>query len=321
MSDSATSDQLRIEDVLEFNEQLRSIESMRVPIGLGFEFGKESLSNQLMKISSSLTIQQVRGKSIELALAEDRSIPNQYRVSLISWARSGRSFHAVQPLVEIGRWRRDAVSQVNSTLLEPLILLVLVYCGFVCLMWSLIPNLESVYSQIHKPPGVSLSIMSSIRASAMWWGPVVPILIVGILAVWKRTVAHANLSWIPESFLETQAVRKANQADSLACLIESGLGSASATELTNGTANAPSPTTLSPLARWASGIEDRPSIQVDALRCVTRIYRDTLQYQLIRWSRWYSIAIGTLIGGSLVLALGVCLFAPIIELLYTLVLP
>jgi type II secretory pathway component PulF len=316
--------QLTIDDVLEFNEQLMFMESIKIPLELGFQMDRSLLDNKLLEIKSRLAIRHLQGKTIEEVLLEDQEIPSQYRASLVAWARGGRSIRSISSLVMLGRWRRNAVKQLNTALIQPLTLLALVYLGFLCLFWILIPNLEGIYMQIRKQPGICLSILSRIRSWEYVWGPAFPIIALAIVLAWRAWIPKSNLRMLPQKLLETTAVRNSNLAESLAGLIDAGHTPEQAVSWVNRDkidVDRSKQSAMPPLIQWALVENREADEQAIGLRFFGEIYRNPLRYSMSRSGRNYSSILGAILAGMLVLGFGLSLFLPMIELLYTLVLP
>lgn len=319
----ASDRELNIDDVLALNAQLQSLSEANVPIDLGFRVSKQTLSQKLSQISSQIALQNARGKTIEQAVVEDPSIPIQYRVSLIAWSQGKTGTDAISPLNAIGQRRRDVVATLNRSLLEPLILLVLVYCGFLYLVLTLVPHLEEIYSQIRTTPGGSLKMLMRVRDWLPYWGPGLPLLVIAAVVSWRSRLPSSNLRWLPIEFRDLGWVEKANHADNLARL-EENLAIAkplSETNFASGLGEEFTAKNPSPLLKWASSCSDEHHAKAAAFRFVGQTFRDSAKWRVVRWSSVLPSALAAILGGLLVLGYSLSLFVPMIELLGTLARP
>ena len=319
----ASDRELNIDDVLAFNAQLQSLSEANLPIDLGFRVSKQTLSQKLSQISSQIALQNARGKTIEQAVVEYPSIPIQYRISLIAWSQGKTMTDAISPLNAIGHWRRDVVATLNRSLLEPLILLVLVYCGLMYLVITLVPHLEEIYSQIRTTPGVSLKILMQVRDWLPYWGPGLPVLVIAACLFWRSRLPSSNMRWLPVEFKDSSWVEKANHADNMARLEENlanerPLSENHSVSRLGQELTAKNP---SPLLKWASSCTDDPNAKAGALRFVGHTFREAAKWRVVRWSSVLPNALAVFLGGLLVLGYALSLFAPMIELLCTLARP
>lgn len=319
----ASDRELNIDDVLAFNAQLQSLSEANVPIDLGFRVSKQTLAQTLNQISSQIALQSARGKTIEQAVAEDPTIPIQYRVSLMAWSQGKTRTDAISPMNAIGQGRRDVVATLNRSLLEPLILLVLVYCGLIYLVLTLVPQLKEIYFQIRTPPGGSLKMLMRARDWLPYWGPGLPILVIAAVVFWRSRLPSSNLRWLPIEFKDLGWVEKANHADNLARR-EENLATAkplSEPNLVSGLGEEFAAKNTSPLLKWASSCSDDHHAKVGALRFAGQTFRESAKWGVVRWSSVLPSAIAVILGGLLVLGYSLSLFVPMIELLCTLARP
>jgi type II secretory pathway component PulF len=313
--------------VLAFNENLNALAAAGLPIDLGMDQGHEAIHERLEKFNESLMLRVARGQSIEQAIAQETALPSRYRAALWIWLRSGDPTIALDGIVAPAATRRNFGSDVSQALVYPLIVFILTFAGFLALCWLLVPRLEAMYRQIWQTPSESLAILIRCRETMPYWGPAVPLLVVLAVIAWRWRAPRASWRWVPGSAKYFHAAQYAELATQMANLLESGCGQDESLALLGplygsgaDLESAPSES-LPPLLRWAirGDIDDqsRPGV----LRVMAQAYRQSAEQQLSLWRLVAPSFCGALLGGMFVLAYGVGLFLPVVQLLKTIALP
>jgi type II secretory pathway component PulF len=341
---------LTLDDVLSFNEELLTLAKTGLPIELAVGDDYAALSRKLSHANAKLALEVGRGRPLEDALAEAVELTPQYRSALKTWVRCDRSPEALEGLTGVAQGRRRIQADVAYALLQPLVLLVLVYCGFTYMVLVNAPRLEGMYTQFWHPPGPGLRVLLAARQTQPVWGIAVPVLIILGLVWWKLGADRWDFRWLPWRTKTLAALRKANYAESVASLLERqhSLGQALAvlgpppSDDTSGreayaaatqrlieaerhseplAVHDPALQPLPPLLRWAFTSGLTGTALANVLRFAARNYLETARRKLSFWRVWFPIILGSLIGGSLVLLYGLSLFLPMVELLRTLTQP
>ena len=305
----------KLDDVLDFNEFLLKLANAGVPIGLDALDGTEKLSEKLTAINSRVAMAVARGNTVSQFLDADRTLPAQYRSSLALWLYCDRSPNALNALNECANERNKIEKLVGLAFLQPLILLGLIALGVVFLLLGLSPKLEATYSQIKLKPGYGLQLLMLARQQIGIWGLVIPILIAFGLLVWSRNRTHWNFSWFPGRKRVLEMMRKSDYAEGFANLLEHDLSIKHAQTVMGEFKCERNPQRPRPLLQWAMCDEVNNEDKANALHFAARVYRDLAKSRTSQLAAWFPVVVGALIGGLFVLGYALCLFAPMIELL------
>jgi type II secretory pathway component PulF len=300
--DMQHSQDIRIEDVLAFNEQLRIIAASGVPLDLGNGQLSDSLTSTLTDIGTSVAIQHAKGLALESVFT--KSIPTQYRQSVLSWVANNPTL-ALDPLVQFGQNRRDWVSRWRTSIHQPWILLLLAYLGAIYLLQTLVPSFESIYAQIRKEPGPGLSVLIWIKTNWLLAMVGVPVAAIAVSFLWTFVVSKRMLGWLPRRVLDEEFVEKANQARNLLGTLGADAGHAA----------------LSPLLAWATDANKSVSQRAEALLFAEQLYLQLSREPSMRWRQLLPVLFASLSGGLIVIGFALGLFVPVVELLYHLTSP
>lgn len=170
------------------------------------------------------------------------------------------------------------------------------------------------------------------------WGPLVPLLILAAVLLWRRGSGKTH-AWIPLAGRYAATVAHANFADQLATLMEKDVPLPEALELASGvtgnhalvaasaalaaahqrgetlTADDERVRRLPPMLRWAltGDLGDQPLPEI--LRFAAQTYRQSAERQAAVWRVALPALIGALVGGAIVLAYGLSMFGSLIGML------
>ena len=321
-----------LDDVLAFNDYLLKLAGAGVPIGLGISEDTATLSEQLSEINSKIAMGVARGNTVRQTLESDIELPLQYRSSLATWLYCDKSPDALAALSECADQRVEMERVFGFAFLQPLILLGLVYCGFLFLLLSVAPKMEAMNSQIGSTPGIGLQVLMAARETIWFWGIAIPLIVALGLALWKRQGSSWILHWFPERGSISETTQKANYVEGFANLLEHGQSVVQAQSLLGSYKNQRKTVQIQPgntnlkiakprMLQWALGEDVSNGDRPNALRFTARAYRELAQSRASHWRAWFPVVVGALLGGAMVLAFGLSLFAPMIELLTSITRP
>jgi len=314
----------QLDDVLEFNEYLLMLDRAGVPIGLEYSGGRERLADRIKEINSNIAMGVARGRTVRQFLESDHELPPQYRVSLSTWLYCDKSPDALSVLSECAREHCEIERVINFALVQPLILLGLVYLGCLYLLFGVMPKLDAIYMQIGSKPGMAMQFLIVAKRYVWVWGIAVPV-VVGIgLTIWNLRSAGIRFRWFPGRKRVSEAIQKANCASSLGHLLAHDFSTERAVSAVGSfTCNTRDAThaAMPPLLSWALGDEVNSANRADALQFSARAYRELARSGSSKLWAWFPAVVGALVGGVLVFVFGLSLFVPMIELLTTLIRP
>ncbi len=308
----------KIDDLIAFNQQLITLIQAGLPVELGDGTPSELVAEQLAQINSRIALQVGLGRSVDQAMAGDSLVPTPYRAAWETWFHGNRPIEALNALTSQAEARREIQVNVGNSLIQPLIVLSLVYVGFIYLVLVAARQLEATYQQLGEPPSVSLRFLTLAREWLPFWAVLLPLVVLLAIWVWRSKSAAWSYEWLPGKKRFVEAIGKANYAENVARLLDTQHSLAESLQLVGPfKKNAELPAIL----RWAFATDVEDSSRVNLLRFAARAYREAAKREVARWRNWLPLIVGALVGGSIVLAYGLSLFTPMVELLKTLTKP
>ena len=328
-----------LEEVLALNEELAALDKAGIPIELGDS--DRSTEESLAKINSSLALRTSLGQPLDTALVEDTNLPAVYRYAMLT------GLEANQPALALDGVSRQPVAwtslhrTLGRALLQPTILLVLAYLGFIFLCLVFAPTLADIYDQVRQLPNVGVRILMACRRWMPVWVPLVPLLVVAGMLLWNarwkvsrpklfgsrpylRTVTNAVFAEQVASLLAAgvpfgESVRTAAKASGDRDLVAAA--EIVATHERGQPLSAADTQTLAvfpPLLRWAltQDLGDEPL--PDMLRFIGDTYRQSAERQAGIWQAALPTFVGAFVGGLILLVFSLSMFGPYIGLLYDL---
>ena len=317
MSNDARRAMPKMDDLIAFNQQLITLVRAGMPVELGDGVPRESAAERLSQISSQIAIQVGLGQTVEQAMT-DALVPASYKAAWETWFHGNQPVEALNALTSQAEARREMQIDVGNSLIQPLVVLSLVYCGFIYLVLVAARQLESTYQQLAEPPSASLRFLMVAREWLPVWGALYPIVLLLAMWFWWRNSASWTYEWLPGRKRFVEAVEKANYAENVARLLATNHSLPESLQLVgslDGNARMP------PMLHWVCTVEVEDSSRVNLLRFAARAYRESANREISRWRTWLPVLVGVLVGGAFVLAYGLSLFTPMIELLKTLTKP
>lgn len=330
--------EVTLENVLALNDELAAFAEIGIPSNLAPGASPAALPGTLQQINSSLTLRSDLGQSLITATSENQELPPIYRSALEAGLRSGRLTATLDGVSRQATADNDLRSTLGQSLVPPLIVLGLGYLGFIVLCLNFSPTVEGMYAQFSQTPGRLTRLLVTMRAWLPYWATLLPLLILGAVVLWRRGWG----SWqrlVPGARHYAAAVRNANFAHQLTSLVENGVSleeslplaaavtgdsrliiaskelSAAHAEENLAAADPDALRALPPLLRWAlTGNLGQQSLP-DVLRFAEKTYRQQADRRATTWRSVLPATIGALLGGVVVLAYGLSMFGPFVELL------
>lgn len=315
-----------LEDLHLFNAFLVSLERAHVPLSLNSR--NTDLASALSRMDRDAAVRHSKGESVASILADQQLCSHEYRDSLHAWVASGRDASAVEPLVQMGRWRSEVGQRLGDAALEVWIIWVLSTSVLLYMVHNLTPKLRGFYEVSDITPGPSFQLLESIYASWNLWAFAFAAIALLSLWFWRRSMAHSALRWIPK---RAQIVRGFFQsATASAPAFESArmAGVPSGPEPTSRTA--PGDASRAKLPRWSKAVhlvgwaKDQSCATANAgsaWSLISQLYAQTSRHRAVIGISWLPAILAALTSGCLVLAIGLSLFRPLVETLMKVVSP
>jgi len=308
---------ISVQELLKFNQYLLALEKAGLPIALDFGTQPESLKDRLAAISSDLMIDCKDGKSLEEALLGNQKVPLQYRESLLAWWVGDRCPDAISPLHAIGYNLRDSRLRVELAYLSPLLVMALGYLVLLCLSFTFVKNLEVIYLDTATVPGWGWRIMKGVRDWLPVWGIGIPIFLVAIWFWIRQGSSRLGFSFFTPRAKEIVAAQKQNVSETLSILVGNQMHPVDSRQFQaiDSLGVHFSGAFDSSLTQWAQQEGSSYFRTSDALLFAASFHQDARERSAHRWHFWLPAVLGAGLGGAVVLALGLGLFTPVMELL------
>lgn len=310
MNDQANCDP-KLDDVLAFNQTLLSLERAGIPIGVGDSDATLSLQSKIDSINSKIAVAVARGSSVRQVLESSEELPAQYRSALSVWLLCDHSPEALAALSDQAGERRDMEKVLSFSFLQPAILAGLVYLGFLYLIFGISPKLESIAVQIGAEPGVGLWFLQTAKSTAWIWAIAGPLCVAVAITIWNRNKSRWSLGYLPGSRRIAEAIEDAHKAQGIRILLENE----------NSQEGSLQPNKATGLLKWALSEGLSREEKMGALSASAITYQGIAMSRTEHLRAWFPTLVGASLGGLLVLAFGLSLFAPMIELLTALARP
>lgn len=308
----------KIEEFIAFNRQLITLVQAGLPVELGDGTPSPRVGEQLLQINSRIALQVGLGQTVDEAIAADAFVPAPYRAAWETWFHGNRPIEALNALSSQGEARREMQVNVGNSLIQPLIILSLVYVGFIYLVLVAARQLEATYQQLGESPSASLQFLTAAREWLPLWGVLVPMTVLLGIWLWWSKSGEWSYPWLPGRKRFVESISKANFADNVARLLDTHHSLSESLQLV-GPLDAKSK--LPSMLRWAFATEVEEASRVHLLRSAARVYRGSAKREITRWRNWLPVIVGVFSGGLMVLGYGLSLFVPMVELLKSLTKP
>jgi type II secretory pathway component PulF len=194
---------ITLDDLIALNDEMIALVRAGVPLEEGMrELGRD-LPGKLGAISSGLAARIERGESLDQALA-DSGFPPVYRAVAEAGMRAGHLPAALESMATSIRRLAELRRMVSLAILYPLVVFLLTYGLFVFLLATVVPTLVANWTD-NRPR--LLTWLNRMSGTLDLWGPIVPIVVIGLTAVWwyrsrRAALAQSSLAlryfgWVP----------------------------------------------------------------------------------------------------------------------------
>jgi type II secretory pathway component PulF len=344
-----------LDHLVALNDEIAALVRTGLPLERGLREVGGDLSGRLGGIMKALGERMSRGASLPEALdAEGDRLPRIYRAVVEAGLRAGRLGAALESLTGFVRAYLDSRRSIGLALSYPLIVLSLAYGLFVLILVLVVPRFLSAFEMLRIPIPAGLHGLGWLGTTLVYWGPILPAVLVAGLAcwVWSGTSAGfrpgrawsllAAFPWIRSMLRHYEA---ANFADLLGMLLGQGvpypealslaseatgdaavirLGRALAAAVERGDAPGVAlrdDSALPPLLRWLLATGRQQVALADSLHGLAAIYRKRAEHQAEKIRVFLPMVLLVIIGMSATLLFGLTIFVPFSTLLKDLAIP
>jgi type II secretory pathway component PulF len=340
--------------LIALNDEMAALTRAGLPLGRGLRDVGRDLTGGLSAAMLRLSARLEQGESLPDALAADaQAFPPIYRAVVEAGLRTGRLPTALESLAGFVRSYDDARRTIGLAFWYPMIVLVLAYTLFVLMVTQMVPRFLLTFQSLEVRVPSSVTLLASAGETALYWGPILPLLLV-TLAFWWAWTGRASsfpsagsrspLRWVPWMRTMIAQAEAANFAQLLSILIEHGVPYNQAVLLASESSGDPKliragrelaaaiergdlgaaeggARGIPPLLRWILIAGRGQGRLADSLRQIATIYRKRSLHQAekIRVFLPTTLLIGIGVTATLVYAL--TFFVPLTELLRGLAIP
>ena len=341
---------LSLESIIAFNNELEALVRAGVPLERGLLAASADYRGRLGRAIRGTADRLAAGEALPDAVTRSaQAMPEVYRASIAAGVRSGRLAEALQGMSRIGQAAIEARRTVALALLYPLLVMALAYGLFLFCLVEVLPRFVTASSELGLKQSVVARLGQQMGRSVTVWGPVPPLMLVGLWLVWRwagraRTLDGggrlvARLDRLPLIGRMIRSYRAANFAGLLAHLIDhevpldqavrlagdaagNGLWRNAATRFADqiaggahaATASAESSKVLPPLVVWMLTSGTRQDSLASGLRHLATSYRRTANRQATTFRVVLPGLLILTLGAGAVLAYGMLLFLPLSQL-------
>ena len=292
---------LGLEEFVALNDELAALVRAGIPLERGLLATTGGDRGRLGQIARDLGARLEAGEALPEAL--DRAcagMPAVYRAAVEAGFRSGRLADALQGLARVGTAVLEARRTIALAFFYPLLVLAVAYALLVGFLVFIVPRFLATAGSLRISAGM-LPGLERLGASAPIWGPVAPVVVLGLIAAWWWSGwaragggVATRLPWVGRIIADYRA---ANFVDLLGHLIEHAVPLDQALRLAGDAAGdptlrvearrladkmaageaVPAPTTgdwsLPPLVAWMLSTGDRQGSLAVGLRQLAATYR------------------------------------------------
>jgi type II secretory pathway component PulF len=334
---------MTLDDVIALNDEISALVRAGVPLETGLAELHSDLPGHLRQVTSMLAARTARGESLAQAIAaSSEHLPPVYRAVIEAGVRAGRLPAALETVAVTARRLSETYRMTATTMLYPLLVVLVAWCAFVFFSCVLAQQFEVMFLAFQIPGHEFFGFLASLRESAWYWGPIVPVGVLVMLGMWLSGRANGRytqqilgrIPWMSRllrcsrmaTFLEVLGLLVENQTplpEAVLLAAEAAgdpetlqLARQLATAIENGqTCSVAGPTMFPPLVRWLLLAAGRDGALLPALRHAAAAYHRRARHQADLLRVFLPIVTTIVIGGGVTALYALMLFAPYISML------
>ena len=341
---------LSLESIVAFNDELEALVRAGVPLERGLLAASADYRGRLGRALRATADRLAAGESLPEAVTRSaQAMPEIYRATIAAGVRSGRLAEALQGITRIGQAAIEARRTIALAFLYPLLVMALAYGLFLFCILEVLPRFATALAELGLEDSTVASWGVRVGRSVFVWGPIPPLILVGLWLAWWWTGRARRLDgggWsvvrvdrLPLFGRLVRGYRAANFAGLLAHLIDqevpldqavrlagdaagSGRWRVAARDFADQIATGGNPTTtragsatiLPPLVVWMLTSGSRQETLASGLRHLATSYRRTANRQATTLRVVLPGLLILTLGAGTVLAYGLLLFLPLSQL-------
>ncbi len=180
-----------IDRLIALNDEIAALVHAGVPLDRGLTAVGRDTRGRLGHLATRLGERLERGESLDASLeAEGKAVPSFYRSVVAAGVRSGRLASALEGLATYARKFAETRRAIGLALIYPIIVAMLAYVLFLLFVMLLAPRFSSVFATFRFERLGSMTLFDWLHDHPVYWVPVVPALLLLLLAWWVQS-GHA----------------------------------------------------------------------------------------------------------------------------------
>ena len=190
---------MTLDDLIALNDEIAALVRAGVPLETGLAELGGDLPGRLGQFAAILAQRTARGESLAQAITGDAGqLPPAYRAVVEAGVRAGRLPAALEAVAASARRLSETYRITAITAIYPLLVILVAWCGLLFFVRKIAPSLEKMFFDFGVPRQPFLAVLTEAGQSIRYWGPIVPSVIVLLMAVcW---IAHVEGRWVERLF-------------------------------------------------------------------------------------------------------------------------
>lgn len=224
---------ITIGQLIAINDEMAALVHAGVPLDRGLLAVGRDTRGRLSSLAIRLGEQLERGESLDSALAaEGRAVPGFYRSVVAAGVRSGRLTSALEGLAVYARNFAETRRAIGLAMVYPILVLMLAYSLFLLFILVVAPTMSRTFETFRFHTLGSLTLFVWLGDHLLAWVPILPVLLLLLLAWWVQSGRAAKLrpgrlsgmlGWIPGFGAIVAEAQAADFADMLALMVDNGV--------------------------------------------------------------------------------------------------
>ncbi|MCC6125249.1 MAG: type II secretion system F family protein [Pirellulales bacterium] len=186
---------ITLDQLLALNEEIAALVRAGVPLEKNLGLLGGEMPGKLGDLAANISARAARGESLEQIVAEQSAqFPPVYRAVIEAGRRAGRLPAALESLAGTVRRLAETRRAVLVSALYPLFVLILIWSFFAIFTAWIAPTLYDSFKELNVPGQVFFRGLTALGATAKYWGPAGPVVMLLLAAwFWRRS---SQASWI-----------------------------------------------------------------------------------------------------------------------------
>ncbi len=190
---------MTLEQFIALNEEIAALVRSGVPLDRGLAALGDDMPGRLGKAATAVAEQTARGEPLDKAILDQTvDLPPAYRAVVHAGLRAGRLPAALEAVAGSARRLTETYRAAVVAVAYPLMIFALVWLAAVVLTTVLAPRLALGFHSMDLPGDRFFAVLGEIGRWAWYWGPVVPVAVVLLVAAWWtacRRAAMLHAGW------------------------------------------------------------------------------------------------------------------------------